>query len=222
MCGRFFIDGNAEREIKRIARRRGPADGRLFADIRRDIHPSEQAAILAPAGTEIAAVPMRWGFPSRGAGQLLINARAESAMERPAFSESVMRRRCIIPAAGFYEWDRDKNKAEFYLPETPCIFMAGMYNLFEGEDRFVILTTDANESMRPVHDRMPLILKEEQLQDWLWEEGRTQEFLNIVPPQLKRLQNYEQMSLFDQMSKLQVDGQVRADVRTDGLPGDRL
>ena len=199
MCGRFFIDGAAEREVKRIARRTGPSDSMLFADVRRDIRPAERAAIVAPAGRETAAVPMRWGFPSRGSGQLLINARAETAMERPAFSESVMRRRCIIPAAGFYEWDRDKNKAEFWLPEAPCIFMAGMYNLFEGEDRFVILTTEANESMRPVHDRMPLILKEEEISDWLWEEGRTQELLRTVPPLLKREQSYEQMSLFDQI-----------------------
>lgn len=200
MCGRFFIDGAAEREVKRIARRTGSPDSVLLSDVRRDIRPAERAAILAPAGRDIAAVPMRWGFPSRGAGQLLINARAETAMERPAFSESVTRRRCIIPAAGFYEWDRDKNKAEFRLPESPCIFMAGMYNLFEGEDRFVILTTEANESMRRVHDRMPLILREEEISDWLWEEGRTQEFLRVIPPLLEREQSYEQMSLFDQLS----------------------
>lgn len=200
MCGRFFIDGAAEREVKRIARRNGQAAGMLGGDARRDVHPTELAAVIAPAGRELAALPMRWGFPPRGTGQLLINARAESAMERPAFSESVMRRRCIIPAAGFYEWDRDKNKVEFTLPERPCIFRAGLYNLFEGEERFVILTTDANASMAPVHDRMPLILEEEQISDWLWAEDRTQEFLRIVPPQLQRLQNYEQMSLFDQMS----------------------
>ena len=103
MCGRFFIDGAAEREVKRIARRTGSSDSKLFSDVRRDIRPAERAAILAPEGREIEAVSMRWGFPSRGSGQLLINARAETAMERPAFSESVMRRRCIIPAAGFYE-----------------------------------------------------------------------------------------------------------------------
>jgi hypothetical protein len=75
--------------------------------------------------------------------------------------------------------------------------MAGMYNLFNGEDRFVILTTEANESMRPVHDRMPLILREDEITDWLREDDRTQDFLRIVPPQLMREQSYEQMSLFD-------------------------
>jgi putative SOS response-associated peptidase YedK len=197
MCGRFYIDGPAEQEIKRIARRTSLPGSMLSAGTRRDVHPTEKAAILSYEGEEIAAVSMRWGFPPRGAGQLLINARAETAMERPAFSESVLRRRCIIPAAGFYEWDRDKNKAEFYLPDEPCIFMAGMYNLFNGEDRFVILTTEANESMRPVHDRMPLILREDEITDWLREDDRTQDFLRIVPPQLMREQSYEQMSLFD-------------------------
>ena len=73
MCGRFYIDGPAEQEIKRIARRTSLPGSMLSAGTRRDVHPTEKAAILSYEGEEIAAVSMRWGFPPRGAGQLLIN-----------------------------------------------------------------------------------------------------------------------------------------------------
>ena len=126
----------------------------------------------------------------------LINVGAESALEKPTFSDSVMHRRCIIPAGKFYEWNRDKQKAAFRYRESPSIYMAGFYRMDGNEPRFVILTTVANASMRSVHDRMPLILGEKDIRLWIYEDAKTDVFLKKASPMLERQQEYEQMSLF--------------------------
>ena len=70
-----------------------------------------------------------------------INARTESALEKKTFRESMLHRRCIIPARGFYEWDRSRTKFSYERKDAPVLFMAGCYDLYEDEERFVILTT---------------------------------------------------------------------------------
>lgn len=131
--------------------------------------------------------------------QLLINARAESALAKRMFSESVLRRRCAIPAARFYEWDKNKNKVTFSKNGQSTIYMAGFYIPCEEENRFVILTTDANDSMRSVHDRMPLILAEDELKSWIYDTGKVSDFLKKESPQLEKKQEYEQLSFsFDE------------------------
>ena len=140
---------------------------------------------------------MRWGFLG-GADrkQLMINARAESALEKKSFSESVLRRRCIVPAKHFYEWDAQKNKATFTWDESPSLYMAGFWNYFGTESRFIILTTEANDSMRKVHDRMPLILPENQIMDWIDEDDMVRDFLAQPSPMLSKYQEYEQLTLW--------------------------
>ena len=77
------------------------------------------------------------------------------------------------------------------------LYLAGIYDLKENERRFVILTTQANESMKDVHDRMPLILEEEEVDTWIRDASEAEKMLQKVPPSLERFQEYEQMSLFD-------------------------
>jgi len=74
--------------------------------------------------------------------------------------------------------------------------MAGFYNLYSEQDRFVILTTQANESVRRTHDRMPLILEGRELEDWLYDSIYWKYVLKQIPAQLKKYQEYEQLSLF--------------------------
>ena len=76
------------------------------------------------------------------------------------------------------------------------LYMAGLYNRYQDEDRFVILTTAANESMKPIHDRMPLLLERDEIDKWLFEDGLTQRFLQKTPALLERRTDFEQMSLF--------------------------
>ena len=193
MCGRYYVDDETAREIEKLVR---DLDRKLKMERTGDVFHSQNAMILKGEGNHLAAEQMRWGFPGFEKGKLLINARAETALERPTFRESVQDRRCIIPARGFYEWNKSKEKFTFERKETPVLFMAGCYNRYEGQERFVILTTDANSSVAPVHNRMPLILEPEELGDWVLDDQATESLLHKTPVLLEQRAEYEQMRLF--------------------------
>lgn len=193
MCGRYYVDDETAREIEKLVR---DLDRKLQIERTGDVFPAQNATIIKGQEHHLAAEQMRWGFPGFEKGKLLINARAESALERPTFRESVQDRRCIIPARGFYEWNKSKEKFTFERKETPVLFMAGCYNRYEGQERFVILTTDANSSVAPVHNRMPLILEPEEVEDWVLDDRATEYLLHKTPGLLKAHAEYEQMRLF--------------------------
>jgi putative SOS response-associated peptidase YedK len=119
---------------------------------------------------------------------VLINARAETAHERPMFSKCLETRRCIVPSTGFYEWKHvgGKSGKEKYLIREggrPVLYMAGLYNRVQDAAgnpyvAYVILTTAANGSIAPLHDRMPVVLHDdEQRMAWLREYGAAREIL---------------------------------------------
>ena len=192
MCGRYYVDDETAREIEKLVR---DLDRKLQIERTGDVVPSQNAMILKGEGNHLAAEQMKWGFPGFEKGKLLINARAESALERRTFQDSVQHRRCISPAKGFYEWDKSKEKFSFERYDSPVLFMAGCYNQYD-QDRFVILTTDANPSVSPVHDRMPLILEPDELESWVLDDGATEFILHKTPVMLKSSTEYKQMSLF--------------------------
>lgn len=225
MCGRYYVDDETAREIEKVIRQvdeklrqdsmisRGNASGiagqangigisgRENSDIilqTKDIHPSETAPVLAASNQKLCCTWQRWGFPMQqgGAKQLVFNARSESALEKKMFRESVKYRRIVIPATWFYEWNKNKEKNVFYRRTQPVLFMAGFYSRYQDEDRFVILTTAANPSMQPVHDRMPLILEQDEIVPWIFDREKTDEILHKVPCLLERRTEFEQMSLF--------------------------
>ena len=193
MCGRYYVDDETAREIEKLVR---DLDRKLQIERTGDVFPAQNATIIKGQEHHLAAEQMRWGFPGFEKGKLLINARAETALERPTFRESVQDRRCIIPARGFYEWNKSKEKFTFERKETPVLFMAACYNRYEGQERFVILTTDANSSVAPVHNRMPLILEPEELGDWVLDDQATESLLHKTPVLLEQRAEYEQMRLF--------------------------
>ncbi len=202
MCGRYYVDDDTAREIEKLVRQVDEKMRRTAAACRveiapRDIHPTEIAPILSSSGSGLECRWQRWGFPGFQKGRVIFNARCESVMEKPMFREAVLHRRAVIPAAWFYEWDRNKQKHTFYRGGGAPLFMAGCYRKYGDDERFVILTTQANASMEPVHERMPLILEREETIDWLLEDGAVEELLRNLPPLLERRAEYEQMSLFD-------------------------
>ncbi len=142
MCGRYYVDEDTAKEIQEVIR---DLDRKLALEAG-DVRPSEPAVVLTGKYPRLTADRMQWGFPQPGRKGLLINARAESALERISFRDSVRHRRCIIPAAHFYEWNKAKEKATFCRKDSPVLYMAGIWNHFETGDRFVILTTQANAS----------------------------------------------------------------------------
>ena len=123
---------------------------------------------------------MRWGLIPHWAkdptiGNQTINARAESLTEKPAFKHLVGSRRCIIPADGFYEWRKEgKRKVPMwvYLKGKEPFGLAGLWDVWREPDgkrveSFTIITTEPNELVRPIHNRMPVILRPEDEEQWL-------------------------------------------------------
>lgn len=199
MCGRYCIDENTIREIEKIVWQIEERLKRELAGIQTgfgDIFPSQMAPVLSVDEQGLCCRLQRWGFPGYEGKQLIFNARSESALEKKMFRESIVRRRVVVPAARFYEWSKNKEKNTFSRKGQPALFMAGFYDRYHAEERFVILTTAANESMRPVHDRMPLILERDEIQPWLREDGQMEAFLRKTPALLERQVDFEQMNLF--------------------------
>ncbi len=200
MCGRYYVDDSTAREIEKLVRQvdenlRRERSAKLILQAG-DIHPTETAPILTMGDQGLCCRWQRWGFPGFGHRQVIFNARSESAREKRMFRESVERRRIVIPAARFYEWSPNKEKNIFYREEQPALFMAGIYDRYQNEERFVILTTEANESMSPVHDRMPLILEPDEVVPWICDRRKTGELLHKKPGLLKRRTENEQLGLF--------------------------
>lgn len=190
MCGRYVVYTDAEyedmRNIVRSVEHRLSIEEQLKTG---EIFPKN----LAPVLTQGNAMPMVWGFPRWNGGGAVINARAETAVEKRMFRQSLFTRRLVIPSTGFFEWQRVKgrklkDKYLLRLPGTPMLYMAGMYNLYKLPDgreeaRFVILTTEANESVSVLHNRMPVILAPKEIQTWLSNEDFGQ-FLYRAGPKL--------------------------------------
>ena len=134
-----------------------------------EIFPGDTAPAIIEQNGKIVAVPAVFGFPGFQDGKLLINARSETAAEKRTFSESLEKRRAILPATGFYEWshDADRTKCLFTIDSRPVIYLCGVYKIIDGQYRFVILTRAANESMVETHDRMPIIAAEQEVRPYL-------------------------------------------------------
>ena len=203
MCGRYHIDDDTTKEIEKLIRQAGErlsqeTAAALLRIRERDVHPTEEAPVLLAAGGGIGCAWLRWGFPLQQGTEkgLVFNARCESAAEKPLFREGIRHRRSIVPASSFYEWDSGRTKFSFRQEQENALFMAGCCTPYRDGEHFVILTTAANSSMEPVHDRMPLILSREEAICWLLDPGRTDELLRKVPAPLERGTDYEQLRFF--------------------------
>lgn len=145
---------------------------------RYNIAPSSTlVTVCHKVGFEVA--DMQWGIVPHWAkpGQFerpLINARAETIHEKPSFKKLVARTRVIVPVNGFYEWRRaEGRKATFYFRSAhqDALALAGIYQIDrDGVMQCCLITTDANKVMQPVHDRMPALIPQEAMQDWLCSE----------------------------------------------------
>ncbi len=174
MCGRYsLLEESDDPVIRQIIRQVGRSV--KYGEI----CPTNQAPILA--GESLQAQAACWGFARPGGSGVVINARAETAAEKRMFKNSLLARRCIIPSTGFFEWDATKRKHWFGVEQGP-LYMAGLYQEAAGQRQFVILTTAANASMAPIHDRMPVVLRQEQLVPWIRSVSQALSILRQEPP----------------------------------------
>lgn len=201
MCGRYYVDDETAREIEKLVRQ---MDGRKRQESLQavsriaagDIYPGKAAPVLSGKDGSIACGWQYWGFPGPDGKKLIYNARCESVLEKPMFRGGILHRRIVIPASWFYEWNLSKEKNLFYRNDMPILFMAGLGRQYEDGEHFVILTTAANASMEPVHDRMPLILEQQEITEWMFHDTKTETILHKTPCLLERKTDYEQLSLF--------------------------
>ena len=182
VCGRYCLYDDGNEELRAILDRT-EGDYKIG-----EVFPTDKAPVLIQQDGSIHPQAVVWGFPAfRGKG-VLINARAETVLEKPMFRNSIQTKRCVIPSSGFFEWSHDKQKTkyQFNLPGTEVLYMAGLYQDFEDSRRFVILTEPANESMIEVHTRMPLVLSKDSIPSWLGSIGGAANLLQVAGPELTK------------------------------------
>lgn len=195
MCSLFYVD---DRMLQRILRQVSEADATVQkVQSAQDIHPTQRAFVMRRSGKHrLRLSGIRWGYPGILKSGVLINARVETVLEKKIFANGIHYHRAVIPASSFYEWNSLKEKSKFHRRDEEPLYFAGFFEMIDNEEYFVILTTQANESMRTVHDRMPLILEKNQIWDWLMDEEAAEKILHQKPVELERQADYEQMTLF--------------------------
>jgi len=178
MCGRFVLFDEAEdEELRRIVdeinqRLKGADDAPKLKT--GEIFPTDNVPILVARNGKQSAHPAKWGFPNINKSGVIINARSESLEEKPMFRRSFHERRCLIPAAGYFEWKKKDAKKEKFLIRTeyPLLYMAGLYGIYRDKNdspytSFVIITTGPAPAIAHIHNRMPAILRPDQVDIWL-------------------------------------------------------
>lgn len=180
MCGRYVIEWLPDEISERFQLRRIPAS--LFASF--NAAPTQELpTVLEAEDGERELVTMRWGLIPRWAkpgdakskGPAPFNARAESLLEKPMFKSLVGRKRCLVPANGYYEWKQVGSRKQPYLFQTAdeeMFAFAGLYDEHERPDgtlvpSYTVITTEANELAREYHHRMPVILPREAEEEWV-------------------------------------------------------
>lgn len=178
MCGRFVIGGDFRDKLNELLAAEGITPSNLpYRESGQDVFPSETSLVIHSGGSRLLAGEMIWGFSNPYRKGLIINARAETVREKNLFADSVMNRRCLIPASGFYEWDQYKARFRFSRQDDDLLLLAGIYHEEQGNPHYTILTIQANESMIPVHDRMPVMISRDEIAPWLNDNERLSDFL---------------------------------------------
>lgn len=157
MCGRFTQTKTREEAIEQMAGIELPP---LFHR-RYNVAPTQTVAVIRQQMPDLAEECI-WGFTNPKTGAPIINARSETLNERPMFRNLLNANRCLIPADGFYEW---KGRQPYYFQtlEKQIFAFAGLWR----EDRCVIITRAADQNMRGIHDRMPVIIPSRHWNTWL-------------------------------------------------------
>ena len=187
MCGRYSFSGKSDdakmTAIVNAMEKQYPGQYKTG-----EIFPGDAAPAIISRQGRIVPVPAVFGFPGFQDGKLLINARAETAAEKPSFAESLRERRIILPATGFFEWGHDaaKTKYLFTAAAMPVLYLCGLFKIIDGSYRFVILTRQANETMIETHDRMPVIIGENEVRVYLTDAAAAQEIIATAAPLLTR------------------------------------
>jgi putative SOS response-associated peptidase YedK len=174
MCGRFTLRSPASVIAEQFSVFEVPDLQARF-----NIAPSQPVPVVRQQPDSRTLSMFRWGLVPHWAkdisiGNSLTNARSETVASKPAFRSAFKKRRCLIVADGFYEWQRtEKQKQPYFIHrrDDRPFAMAGLWESWDGgegvTESCTIVTTEANDLMRPIHDRMPVILPQDEYATWL-------------------------------------------------------
>ncbi|MBQ8641155.1 MAG: SOS response-associated peptidase family protein [Clostridia bacterium] len=199
MCGRYQAWIEDEELVAIIEREKKGNAARFLA--RSEVFPGDEIPVLYGGGYFLRAKIVKWGYPilekqanrpaamtlagalanpaetvPKGGGRtgLVINARSETAMEKRFFRDDVVNRRVAVPTSGYYEWSPEKQK--YHIGEG-LVYLAAMTHVFGDTEHAVILTTRPTLAIESIHDRMPLILGQHELESWLYDDYFSREKL---------------------------------------------
>jgi putative SOS response-associated peptidase YedK len=201
MCGRFTLSLDGEK-----LRNRFDLADTLDLEPRYNIAPTQSVAVVRLEAGLRRLPSLRWGLVPSWAeaadGPPLINARAETVRRKPSFKESLERRRCIVPADGYYEWKKVPGYKQPYhirLKGRRMFGMAGLWDSWKGSsgsiiESFAIITTESNTISSTVHNRMPVILPEDSWSDWLNTEVLDSTVDSLMAPFPSDMMEMEQVS----------------------------
>jgi putative SOS response-associated peptidase YedK len=185
-------------------------------------HPRDDEGNPDPSTTVRSLRVMRWGFvphwaKDKSIGNRMINARADTAATKPAFRTSMAKRRCLVPADGWYEWRREgKAKQPFFMTSTDgsSLAFAGLWSTWRDKEAdpdadplvsFTILTTDAIGQLADIHERMPLVLPRAAWDKWLDPDVEDVDEL-LVPPSLELVEALELRPVSSQVNSVRNNG----------------
>ena len=193
MCGRF----TQQRPTSELAEIFGAEDLADLPGGRFNVAPTDEAAVIVARDERRAVTAYRWGLVPHWAedprvGSRMFNARAETLATSPAFRDAFRRRRCLVPVDSFYEWRREgKLRLPYRIVRTDDrpLALAGLWSGWRDRDTgeirrtFTIVTAGPNELLRPIHDRMPVVVPPEAWERWLEPEpGDPGELLGLLAP----------------------------------------
>lgn len=195
MCTRFYVLPTTDEikevveEVQRSMLARRFLEAGSAVKTSGEIRPTDVVSVLASNREgRAAAFPMRWGFRLPG-NTLVVNARSESAGEKPTFREAWKSHRCAIPASWYYEWqhyktasgkDRTGDKYAIQPKGTDVTWLCGLYRIEDGLPVFAVLTREPSEELRRIHDRMPVMLPKSAVADWIRPDADPGELLRLA------------------------------------------
>jgi Uncharacterized conserved protein len=196
MCCRYYMEMSpALRPIVEAANRSKLRENNLNRLAKKlttegEVRPDDLVPVIATGKSGGKKVfPMIWGYQVAGLDRPLINARTESAMEKKTFHDSWIEHRCIVPASWYFEWEhhtlpsgrKETGRKYAIIPKgQELTWLCGLYRLENNYPHFVILTRPPGEDIAFIHDRMPLILPQEAVNDWINPKYNASDLLNYA------------------------------------------
>lgn len=182
MCGKYYYDSTTFQFSEND-------------DEKTDLNPAQEIPVYIMQNGKIILTKLNWGYSSTKGTEKIVNAKSETLEERKTFRDDFKERRCVIGAKGFYQKDAAGHQIAFESTKNETLYMLGIYRHTEKE--VVIITTKPNAVMKPIHNRMPLIIPKAMVRSWLSDINQARKILQYQNEDIKIVTGHLQQSLFE-------------------------